>query len=644
MVGSSGADLPFFASFEQSQPPLLKEGTASITNRLPLGTIFDSRDYIFSTVTNIRTYEWTVKEAEELLDDLLEGSNGLLAGDMNKQDYELSQIVVVPMEWDKDLYGLGNRYDVHDGQQRLVTLCLLFAALRDTFASSNGDEECIDSADTVTELINMLHPKKVRKADVVRIELHKRDNEVLSQILTNNVDSLEMFNMKKMTRANRMIYDNFKMLRGRVESMDKEERLVFLDYLIEKVYMLVCVPESPSIARSLVLAQGKGKDNEPIDDFKGLVCFRYTSNEKEMYKTFDRWDELAAISDIDNRSVGRQTISDACLLRATAELRSKVRKRDEIYALERWLRTYLLGKDGEGQEGNAFFKKKIEPASLKLGQYREGAFNLFGFYAASKGNAHWDSITMRLHFLREMTNNVAATKEVEAVILELLLRANGSEGGISGKAMSLSNLDAYLHKVEQLALWVAVTKPASAKRTLKIFEFLDAIEEEEKEGGDASKIEAISQEDKSSLREALVVSEFGATASGKKIAIALLKRLNAFVLAQKGSASGESINTSGDAYLEFILPKKASKKAWGNEWPDKEEQAQWINKLGNFALISNKATARESNMSFSEKKERLSKEVYSLTLDVANMDTWDSDNLVKRLAAIVGLIDQIWGL
>eukprot|EP00957_Ditylum_brightwellii_P143188 10910311-Ditylum_brightwellii.AAC.1 len=90
-----------------------------------------------------------------------------------------------------------------------------------------------------------------------------------------------------------------------------------------------------------------------------------------MYKTFDRWDELAAISDIDNRSVGRQTISDACLLRATAELRSKVRKRDEIYALERWLRTYLLGKDGEGQEGNAFFKKKIEPASLKLGQYRE---------------------------------------------------------------------------------------------------------------------------------------------------------------------------------------------------------------------------------------------------------------------------------
>lgn len=260
-------DLPFFAQMQ----PRAKEGTASITNRLPLGTIFDSRDYIFSTATNVRGYEWTLKEAEELLEDLLDGANGVLGADVSRQDYELSQIVVVPMEWDKELYGLGNRYDVHDGQQRLVTLCLLFASLRDAFAKDG------DMADTAKELENMLSPPKVRKADIARIELNKRDNEVLSHILKNDVEGLEKINLKKMTRANKSIHDNFKLLSDRVLAIEKNERVKFLDYLVENVYMLVCIPESSTIARSLVMSQGKGKDNEPIDDFKGLVCFRFVS-------------------------------------------------------------------------------------------------------------------------------------------------------------------------------------------------------------------------------------------------------------------------------------------------------------------------------------------------------------------------------
>jgi len=403
----------------------------------------------------------------------------------------------------------------------------------------------------------------------------------------------------------------------------------FLDYLVENVYMLVCIPESSTIARSLVMSQGKGKDNEPIDDFKGLVCFRYTSEETNIYKTFDKWDELSAMSDIDNSSVGRKTVSDACLLRATSELREKIRKRDQLYSLERWLRKDVV----ENQhEGHVFYMKKIEPASLLLGQYREGTFNLFGFYAKSKSEKVWKSISMRLRFLREMTNGIAATKETEVIILELLLRANGFEGD---KAMSQTDLDEYLHKVEQLALWMALTKPSAKERSQKVFAFLDAIDSKK----DPSKVQAITQEDKSSLRESLVVSQFGSTASAKKIAIVLLKRLNSFVLAEKGQPE-----FTGDAYLESILPHSASKKAWGKDWPDKDERDKWVDRLGNLALLSNKATAREAKLSFSEKKERFNKEPFPLTLGVAEMDVWNSDNLVKRLASIVALIDQIWAL
>jgi len=615
-------DVPFFA---QLYPPA-KKGSASITNRLPLGSIFDSREYIFSTATNVRGYEWTLKEAEELLDDLLDASNGFLSisRDSSNRDYELSQIVIAPMEWDKEMYGLGNKYDVHDGQQRLVTLCLLFAALRESFAK-DGDMD-----DTSKELADMLNPPKVRKADMVRIELNKRDNEVLSYILKNDLKKLENIDVKKINRANKSIADNFIILSDRVGALQKDQRLKFLDYLVENVYMLVCVPESSTIARSLVMSQGKGKDNECIDDFKGLVCFRYNSEESDMYKTFDKWDDLAAIADIDNSSVGRKTVSDACMLRATAELREKIRKRDQLYALERWLRKDVIENK---HEGHVFYTNKIEPACLVLGQYREGAFNLFGFYARSKNEKEWNSITMRLKFLREMTTSITATNDAEIVILELLLRANGSEGG---RSMKLSDFDEYLHKTEQLALWIALTKPSATQKSMKILAFLDAIASPDDKVAYA---EAISQEDKSFLRESLVVTEFGSNASGKRLAVILLKRMNAFVLAQQGKPE-----FAGEDFLESILPVKASKKSWGEDWPDLDEREKWVNNLGNLAIVSKKATSKQTKMPFSQKKERYNKEVLPLTLTVAEMDTWNSDNLAKNLATLVDLIDQIWGL
>ena len=45
----------FFSSNPSSQKPTSSEGkAASITTRIPLGTLFDSRDYTFETLTNVR--------------------------------------------------------------------------------------------------------------------------------------------------------------------------------------------------------------------------------------------------------------------------------------------------------------------------------------------------------------------------------------------------------------------------------------------------------------------------------------------------------------------------------------------------------------------------------------------------------------
>jgi len=60
--------MPFFASTpafgqpQQSGPASASPQSATVTLRLPLGTLFDGRDYIFVTESNVRGYEWTERE------------------------------------------------------------------------------------------------------------------------------------------------------------------------------------------------------------------------------------------------------------------------------------------------------------------------------------------------------------------------------------------------------------------------------------------------------------------------------------------------------------------------------------------------------------------------------------------------------
>ena len=351
-----------------------------------------------------------------------------------------------------------------------------------------------------------------------------------------------------------------------------------------------------------------------------------------MYRAFDDWDKLAALSDLDNESVGRSIVSDACLLRASAMMRTKIRKSDQLFLLECWLRSYVID---ENKEGHVFFQKKVQPASLALGQYREGNFNLFKFYAKFRKSKHWATIVMRLRFLREMTTSIASTKEAEIIILELLLRAGGLEGE---KVLTVTELDICLREVEMLVLWMALTRPSAKQRSEKIFSFLDTIAKAEMTSVKA----LITEEDIFSLCEAFANFEFGSTAMGKRIAIALLKRLNADLLAQDGHQ--DSIIYSSDAYLEFVLPVKATKKSWGEDWPVQEEQNTWVSKLGNLVLLTKKATNREAKMTFNDKKQRFSNEVYPLTAGLAKIDRWNRDSLVLNMEPTFKLIYQIWGL
>ena len=779
--------LPFFAApafaTQQSAPNSQSSSTtttsssppqsATVTLRLPLGTLFDGRDYIFVTESNVRGYEWTTKETDILLDDLMDAALGTLGG-MSEEDtvaatititskqeqqststtiptptpppalitdYELSQIVLVPTsDWNSNKLGLGNRYDVYDGQQRLVTLNLLLAGLRNSFSieanelmssSSStttttttdlgkGGKRAVALAATAHEISSMLLPRKVRKDDVLRITLRKRDNVLLKKILigddndevedenddedvdnniingedNNSIHTSSYMNMStkqkstllsSLSSANTRIFQNFVHISNRLSTLSTRERLRLLDYIVERVYLLVCIPETSRIARNIVMSQGrKGMDNEPVDDFKGLVCFRYTLEEGDMYDTFDLWDSLAAEPSLSSsstatsdsssnaaddasssssssniKSVGRDIISSACLLRASAALRTKIRSRggDEVYEWERWLRQELWlqnqrlsqvqqqGKDEQMQtwQGKDLFTTEIEPASIALYKFRTGQWDEFSFLSKSLMGKTKKNMTKkqrnmtiaRLNFLRDITSGVPSAKEAEIVILEVLLRleaAASSENGDGGGVIS-RYIDGILPSIEKWALWMAVVRPSPMQRHARVFALLDAIDDFDSLGAAESDSDMIA-----SLREGINEYEFGASAGGKRLATAILKRMNTHLIVEDGKKVPDGIDA---ATVEMIQQQ---------DWPSEEDREEWSNRIGNLALISSAQPRRRNKKdkadvsSWENKCKRYKKEPWMLTRELAELDRWGISEVQDQQKELLSSMDIVWSL
>lgn len=74
-------------------------------------------------------------------------------------------------------------FQVHDGQQRLVSLSLLLAALRDNFS------KWPDRTNDVQDIAKMIKPDKTRLKSVTRIELREQSGKLLKTIL-NKTDEL----------------------------------------------------------------------------------------------------------------------------------------------------------------------------------------------------------------------------------------------------------------------------------------------------------------------------------------------------------------------------------------------------------------------------------------------------------------------
>lgn len=141
---------------------------------LPLQRVF-SKTYgenIFSITKNVRQYEWTKDEVETIFADFQESME---LPEEQWNDYELGQVVVIhsALKFETSLPTVPQAcLEVSDGQQRLVTLCLLYAAIR---------EEMPQDLQKYVQDIPIV--KDLKKPPLPRLTLRKNDNKWFQRIL-----------------------------------------------------------------------------------------------------------------------------------------------------------------------------------------------------------------------------------------------------------------------------------------------------------------------------------------------------------------------------------------------------------------------------------------------------------------------------
>lgn len=253
--------------------------TKLIAQETPLHKVF-SDDFLFTIPSVQRPYSWTIDEAGELLDDILEFINHYDITENNisnvDEPYFLGSIVLVKEDSPKS--------EVLDGQQRLTTLTILFSVLRDILS----DEYANDIEKMVVQKGNRL----LGTQDTYRLHLRKRDDEFLKKYIQEKGMTHKLSReIQFKTDTQKAIRDNAIYFMERLNEID-EDIVKTLPLVLATLCYIVVVstPNFDSAFRIFTVLNDRGLDLLPSDIFKARVIGAVPENEQDFYTT--KWEDV----------------------------------------------------------------------------------------------------------------------------------------------------------------------------------------------------------------------------------------------------------------------------------------------------------------------------------------------------------------
>lgn len=503
-----------------------------------IGRVF-SDDYAFTIPPYQRPYRWEKEQAGELLTDLLtaqrEGSTG-----SEVTPYFLGSIVLIKQENKSDA-------EVIDGQQRLTTLSLLFAALRSLLPEQEAD----DVGKMLYEKGSAIHGT----TDRFRLAVRDRDrtffqDNILTDAELKKVEELSgpLPDPQKRFRENVLLFKN------EIAQLDPVARSSLATFIVQHTFLIVVwTPDLDSAFRIFSVLNDRGLDLSAADILKSEIIGVIPEEHQVEYT--EKWEE--AEEELGAKSF-TMLFSDILMLHARRKPRGTVLSE---------------------------FRSEVNPSSRprefidqELIPYSDALQEIINTDYKSAGDA--SDINLMFRYL----NRVGDTDWQPPAIQFLAKHRNEPE-----------LLRQFFTDLERLAmcLWLDPSHYVNT-RIDRYKKLIEAIEKEDDLFAEDSPLQLTAMEQKKAI-DALDGEIY--TMSPKHKRTVVLLRLD------EALSSGEAEYKFPLITIEHILPQTPRDDSeWTQWWPDQDEREASVHRIGNLALLNQRQNSSASNYEFEKKK------------------------------------------
>ena len=551
----------------------------------PLCEVFGG-DYVYRIPLYQRPYAWTKENAGLLYDDLVAaiGEEGTPVDDLDP--YFLGSVVLIKEHAKPSS-------DVVDGQQRLTTLSILLAALRETVQ---------DGKDDLTKWLFVTGNKFTRTEAQYRLTLRDRDASFFRTHVQEpaGFSKLRALDPAQLDEAQQRIRENALLLVGRLSTLEEAERQRLAEFMMTRCYLIVVsTPNLNAAYRIFSVLNERGLDLSYTDILKAEVIGRIADAKQGIYAK--HWEGLEA-------ELGREDFEAVFAHVRTVYKKSKPRGT----ILEEFRKAV---KPSEKPE--SFLDQVLTPLSDAYQTIRDADY---------ESSAGADAVNHQLRRLNRIDN----FDWMPAAMLYLW------RGRPTAAALA-----AFLGELERQAAMMMIARANVNQRIERFGKVMEELEKGREPFRPGSPVLADDAQDRRLARERLTGDVYGE----KKTRLFILTRLDE-ELSDGGATYDREITT-----VEHVLPQTpAAASQWLKSFPDASQREMWTGRLANLVLLSRRKNGEAQNYEFDVKKTKYFQSTktksapFALTTEVLQQVQWTPTVLETRQARLLGVLEKAWRL
>ncbi|MCT0206443.1 DUF262 domain-containing protein [Synechococcus sp. CS-1332] len=515
-----------------------------VASQKQLQELFNLRNYQFRIPGYQRPYAWREEEAQALIDDLINAYRESQSG----REYFLGSIVVIQRPNDQIS-------EVVDGQQRLTSLTILLSVIRNLLPST--------SLELKQNISGMLESRHLGD-DSIGLTIRKADNGFFKKYVVGESEMQTLLTMDagvKRGSSQECIRDNAKTFHKQLlefapaDHNQEEALLAFLKYVLDKTYVVIVATEDFDNAYKIFSSlNNRGLDLDTPDILKAILLEK-VSEESKLNEYTEKWES----KELD---LGR----DAFRSLFTHIHRIRTHRRAGSSLLKEYENDILV---------NYSTLQFIDDVLVPLSD---------SYRTVLTANFECDDMAQkrRINLLLRWLNRAENTDWCAPAIAFLSHPAYSASANL---------VEQFLKKLERLVACSMVLRDNVNVRAARYKPVFEAIEESA-EIAISSLHNSLNDQDKEGVLRALHGNVYG-----ERYLQYVLLRIDSDLAVGNISPSLDWERIS----IEHVLPQTLT-PYWSDDWGKDDLHEQWVNKLGNLVLLSQRKNSEAQNYEFERKK------------------------------------------